>query len=378
MPTPPDEQRDGLRIATVAGIPVFIGRSWVILAVVIVALVGPGIAQQRPDLGALAYGVGFLYAIALLVAVLVHEAAHAVTARLFGHEVHRVVADLWGGHTTYDPSRGAPGSAAAIAVVGPLSNGLLGVLAFALLPVVPEGVLAGLVGAFAFVNVLLAVFNLLPGLPLDGGQLVEAGVWKVTGSRPRARVVAGWCGRVVAALVVLWAIGLPLLSGARPDLFRVVWTVLVAGFLWQGASAAVHAGTSLGVLARIDPRQVIRPAQPLSERAPLADIDRLDTRRAVPVVVDGRGLPIALLSGAALDGVPAELRERTPVSAVMARQAPDWVVALDGDPQDDLVTLVRAFQTSRLQVVAVTRQGRLAGVVSVQELGAALGSAGGR
>lgn len=98
----------------------------------------------------------------------------------------------------------------------------------------------------------------------------------------------------------------------------------------------------------------------------------------MPVVVDGRGLPIALLSGAALDGVPAELRGRTPVSAVMARQAPDWVVALDGDPQDDLVTLVRAFQTSRLQLVAVTRQGRLAGVVSVRELGAALESADGR
>lgn len=375
MPTPSDDQRDGLRIATVAGIPVYIGRSWLILALVIVALVGPGIAQRHPELGALAYGVGFLYAIALLVAVLVHEGAHAVTARAFGHEVHRVVADLWGGHTTYDPSRGAPGSAAAIAVVGPLSNGLLGFLAFVLLPFVPEGVPAGLVGAFAFVNLLLAAFNLLPGLPLDGGQLVEAGVWKLTGNRPRARVVAGWCGRVVAALVVVWAIGLPLLSGARPDLFQVVWTVLVAGFLWQGASAAINAGTSLGLLARVHPGQVIRAAVPISERAPLVDIDHLDTSRAVPVVVDGRGLPIAMLSGAALDGVPAEVRDRTPVSAVMARQAPDWVVALDGDPQDDLVTLVRAFQSSGLQLVAVTRHGRLAGVVSVHELGAALEAA---
>lgn len=378
MPTPPDDQRDGYRIARVAGIPVYIGRSWLILAVVVVALVGPGIAQQRPDLGALAYGVGFLYALALLVAVLVHEGAHAVTARAFGHEVHRVVADLWGGHTTYDPSRGAPGSAAAIAVVGPLSNGLLGLLALALHPVVPEGVPAGLVGAFAFVNVLLAIFNLLPGLPLDGGQLVEAGVWKVTGNRPRARVVAGWCGRVVAALVVLYAIGLPLLSGARPDLFRVVWTVLIAGFLWQGASAAINAGTSLGLLARVHPRQVIRPAQPISERAPLTDIDHLDTGRAIPVVVDGRGLPIALLSGAALDGVPADVRDRTPVSAIMARQPPDWVVPLDGDPQDDLVALVRAFQASRLQLLAVTRQGRLDGVVAVQELGAALEATEGR
>lgn len=378
MPSPPDDPRDGWRIATVAGIPIFIGRSWVILAVVVVALVGPNIAAQRPDLGALAYGVGFLYALGLLVAVLVHEGAHAVTARVFGHEVHRVVADLWGGHTTYDPSRGAPGSAAAIAVVGPLSNALLGLLAFALLPVVPEGVPSGLVGAFAFVNGLLAIFNLLPGLPLDGGQLVEAGVWKLTGSRPRGRVVAGWFGRAVAILVVLWAIGLPLLSGARPDLFRVVWTVLIAGFLWQGASAAINAGTSLGVLARVDPRQVIRPARPVPARATVAEIDGLDTRRSVPVVVDGRGLPIAMLSGPALDGVPAEVRDRTPVSAVMARQPPEWVVPLDGAPEDDLVALVRAFQTTRVPLLAVTRQGRLDGVVSAHELGAALEAVDGR
>lgn len=378
MPDPQPVHRPGLRIATVAGVPVHVGSSWLILAVVIVAMVGPGVAQDRPDLGVLAYGVGALYALGLLVAVLAHEAAHAVTARAFGHTVHAVVADLWGGHTTYDPAKGSPGSSAAIAVVGPLSNGVLGVAALVAHPLVPEGVPSGLVGAFGLVNLLLAGFNLLPGLPLDGGQLVEAAVWRLTGSRPRGRVAAGWCGRVVAVLIALWAIGGPLLRGERPDMVGIVWVVLVAGFLWQGASAAVHTGESLGVLARVDPASVIRPAVAVGDRASVAEIDALDPRQAVPVVVDGRGLPVAMLSGPALDGVPPALRDRTPASAVMARQPPDWVVALDTGPEEDLLTLVRTFQTTRLSFLAVTRQGRLAGVVSARELGEALDRAGAR
>ncbi len=376
MAASPDRP-SGLRVASVGGVPVYVGSSWLILAVVVIALVGPGIAADRPDLGALAYGVGALYAVGLLVAVLVHEAAHAVVARGVGHRVHAVVADIWGGHTTYDPSRGTPGSAAAIAVVGPLSNLVLGLLAWGVHPFVPEGVPSGLLGAFAFVNVLLAAFNLLPGLPLDGGQLVEAAVWRLTGSRPRGRVVAGWCGRAVVVVVVVWALGLPLLSGARPDLFRVVWTVLICAFLWQGATAAIAAGQSLGVLARLDPARVIRPARAVSERAVLADVDPR-AAHGVPVVVDALGRPLALLSAAAMDGVPEELRDRTPVSAVMARQPSEWVVPLEGDPEEDLIALVRTFQDTRASHLAVTRGGVLAGVVSVHELGAALDEVQGR
>ena len=98
-------------------------------------------------------------------------------------------------------------------------------------------------------------------------------------SRPRGRVVAGWCGRAVVVVVVVWAIGLPLLSGARPDLFRVVWTVLICAFLWQGATAAIAAGQSLGVLARLVLRlhpspQVTATVAASCERPAMADLAR--------------------------------------------------------------------------------------------------------
>lgn len=377
MPAPPEHTPSGLRLATIGGIPVYIGSSWFLLAAIIVALIGPQIAASNPDLGAAAYAVALAHALGLLVAVLVHEASHAGVARLFGHTVHAVVADLWGGHTTYDPTKGRPGSAAAIAGVGPLSNGILGFVAFLLLPVVPAGIPSSLVGAFALVNGLLALFNLLPGLPLDGGQLVEALVWKITGTRHTGRVVAGWCGRVVAGLVVLWAV-LPLLSGEGLDPFRVIWVLLIAAFLWRGASAAVQAGESLGVLARIDPDSVIRPAVAVHERSVVADVSRHDEHAWVPVVIDAGGRPTAMISGAALDSVPAAERAHTPVAAVMAPQPPEWVVALDGERSDQVRALVQAFQEHDLAVLAVTRGGRMVGVVSVHELGDALRRAQGQ
>src|SRR5471032_2027670 len=94
----------GLRLATVGGVPVYIGRSWSFIVVIIVVTYGPQIADGRPDLGLGAYAVALAYAGLLLVSVLAHEAAHAVVATRSGYRVNRVVADLWGGHTAYDSS----------------------------------------------------------------------------------------------------------------------------------------------------------------------------------------------------------------------------------------------------------------------------------
>ena len=105
----PSERPPGVRVGSIAGVPVYIGRGWALIALVLVALIGPSTAAQRPDLGLLAYGVGVLYALLLLVAILVHEAAHAIAARSFGLPVLRIVADLWGGHTAFESGRSTPG-----------------------------------------------------------------------------------------------------------------------------------------------------------------------------------------------------------------------------------------------------------------------------
>lgn len=361
-----------LRIATVRGIPVYIGPGWAVIAAVVVALVGPSVARQRPDLGVLAYGVAALVALGLLVAVLVHEAAHALAARHYGLPVVRVVADLWGGHTAYEAGHSTPGSAAVIAVVGPLANAGLAAAAWALSPLVPAGVPASLVGGFAFLNVALAVFNLLPGLPLDGGQLVESAVWKATGRRTRGMVAAGWCGRAVTVAVALWFLVRPLVSGRSPDLFDVGWTVFIASFLWAGASGAIRSGRALEELGRIPLRDLLRPVATARADQPLTELPRAGGASDL-VVLDEAGVPTALVDPAALAQVPEHLLAQTPVSAVSSPQAEGWVV--EADPGGDVLPVVVALQQAGVPVVAVVSGGRPAGTVRAGDLDARLGSA---
>src|SRR5436190_10119728 len=204
----------GWRLGTIHGIPVYIGRSWPIIAAVVILTFAPSVPTPTGESGGVfGYAVAVAYAVLLLLSVLAHEAGHALVARRFGFRVDRVVADLWGGHTVYDSSTSRPGTSAAISVSGPIANLALAALGYAAQAVSPNGVLGLLLGALWLTNAFVGVFNLLPGLPLDGGYLVHAVVWKVTGDRNRALIVAGWLGRIVTVAVVLWFVGRPLLLG---------------------------------------------------------------------------------------------------------------------------------------------------------------------
>src|ERR1039458_3298771 len=154
----------GWRVATIGGVPVYIGRSWPVIALIIVGTFGPSIASDRPDLGLGAYGVAVGYAVLLLVSVFAHEASHAVVATRMGYRVNRVVADLWGGHTAYDSSTARPGASALVAIAGPAANALLALVGWAALPAAPPGgITATLVGAVVFTNALVAGVNMLHG-----------------------------------------------------------------------------------------------------------------------------------------------------------------------------------------------------------------------
>jgi Zn-dependent protease len=359
-----------VRVATIAGVPVYIGGSWALIAVVLIALIGPSIARSRPDIGVLAYGVAALMALQLLVAVLVHEAAHAIAARAYGLPVLRVVADLWGGHTAFESGRSTPGAAAVIAAVGPLANGVLALLAWLALQTGPTGIPDTLIGGFAVLNAALAAFNLLPGLPLDGGQLVESLVWKVTGSRPRGMVVAGWCGRVVTALVILYVLGRPLAMGRQLDLFDIGWAMFIALFMWAGASSAIRGGQVLAAVQQVSVAEVLKRALGASEW------ERLDTvldRWApgeVVVVLDRSGRPTAVVEPVGVGLVPPARHAETDMSAVSRPQPPGW--AVEAAPGDDIVPVITAMQTLGTPLVAVTHQGRFLGIVTAEDVNRAV------
>lgn len=362
----------GWRIGSLAGTPVYLGRSWPVIAVVIVVIFGPNLS--RPDRGA---SYGYLlaagYAVLLLVSVLVHEAAHALAARWRGHPVSRIVADVWGGHTVYDSTRSSPTTTALVALVGPLSNLVLAAVVWGLRSVSTNETAQTLLGIVAFANLLVGLFNLLPGLPLDGGQIVSALVWRATGSKGRGLVAAGWLGRIVAAATVGWFVLRGFLEGRTPQVFDILWPVAIAFFLWQGATAAVRAGQiHLATASRA--ADVLEPLAVVPGTSSLDEVDTIAPGTWV-AAADPHGWPLGLLDAESAARVPVESRGHTPVASATLAQPAAWVVALPGDAvltdliramsEDDLSFAVVVDEATR-DVLGLARAERINSVVGAQ------------
>ncbi len=357
----------GVRIGTVAGAPVRIGASWFVLAALVAVAYGPGIHAQRPDLGGWAYVVALGYAAFLLVSVLVHEGAHAWAARGFGHRVHVIAADLLGGHTSFDPSDLRPGPAAVIALAGPASNLVLGGIFWWASQGLPEASVARLlIGAAGVVNLLLGVFNALPGLPLDGGQAVEAGVWRLTGRRSTGTRVAAVCGLLVTAAILLWWVVLPVLNHQGIGL-GVVWSVLIGMSMWRGAQQAL---VRARFTDRIDGRTVADvllrvPVVPV--QTPLAAVAEAVSRGGV---VTELGRPVGLIDPTLLIAAGATPPPTTTVAAVTVRQPDGWVIEVStGAP---LLVLVQRLAVSRAPIAAIVSDGVVEGIVRAADVNALL------
>lgn len=340
----------GWQIGRMLGVPVVIARSWFVVAAVVTFLFAPSVQRVAPDLGAGSYAVAFGFAVLLFASVLVHELAHAVTAKATGLPATQIVLHLWGGHTQFESEAVSPGRSAVVAAVGPLSNLVLAVPAVLVLPGL-DGLAYLVVQAFALTNGFVAVFNAVPGLPLDGGRVLEALVWRVTGNRHTGTIVAGWGGRVTAVAIALWAVA-PIVRGESPDLVQVVWAALIGGLLWNGATQAI----STAQVRRRAPAAVAAtlavPAVGVPATMTLAqalDAARLaGATRIVLLAPDSS--PVAVVEPAAVERVPADRAEHVPVASVARRTDPRAVVdvrlsgeallqALGGLPGEEFVAL---------------------------------------
>lgn len=352
----------------------YIGRTWPIIAIFIVIVFGPQVQSVLPQLSAnAAYVVALGYVLLLLFSVLVHEASHALVGQWRGYRVRQIVADLWGGHTAYDTADTTPLSSALVAIVGPLSNGLLALAGFVALQGLDGGVPQLLTQVFVWTNGFVAVFNLLPGLPLDGGYLVDSLVWRVTGSRATGLLVAGWCGRAVAVLVVAAAVGRAMLQGGRPDLYTIVWGVLIAGFLWVGAGSAIARGASTKVISKVTVRQLLTRVTFIPSGTQLSRLQGAGDL----VVTDADGAPWGFATAADRSRVPAGLGTGPPVDAVARRQPPGWVAQVGSVDEDctDLLAAVQALDPPPEQLLVTLRDGSPLGIVRTADLGHALQAA---
>jgi Zn-dependent protease len=306
------------KVGSIAGSDVLVTSSWFVVAALIAIVVGPRAEEVHPGLGAWQYVAGLAFAILLYLSVLLHEASHALVARHYGFPVSAITLHFLGGLTTIEAEAKRPRQEFWIAVVGPLSSLAVGLVALGLWFVVPDGLLLMAVQGLALGNLLVGVLNLFPGLPLDGGRVLKAAVWGLTGSQHRGTVVAAWGGRVSAFLVLLWPLAQEQLFGVRPDVFDFVLAFVIGFFLWNGATASLQAARVRRRLPHLVARSLARRTLAVPEDLPLAEAVRRarEADAGAIVTVTGSGRPVGVVNEAALMATPEERRPWLATSTV--------------------------------------------------------------
>jgi Zn-dependent protease len=353
----------GLSLGRLAGIPVVLAWSWFVITAFIVLVFGPRVSAEFPGIGAGAYAVALGYALLLAASVLIHELAHALTARAFGWPTTRIVLNLWGGHTQFASFNASPGRSLAVALAGPAANFVLAGLGWVILQALTPGSVSYLLATIlVWANLLVALFNVLPGLPLDGGRLVESAVWKATGSQEKGTVAAGWAGRIIVLLLLASVVGVQLVQGRGPDLLVIVLTVVMGASLWMGATAAIENARMRLRLPAISAGRLQQRAVGVPAGTTVLAAHRLlrDNPGAAVVLTGPSGEPEAVVDEAALLAVPDDVAATTAANAAARRLAAGAYVPESAAGQELLQFLARLEGN---EYAVINPQGAVTGVL---------------
>jgi Zn-dependent protease len=380
----------------VLGIPLYVNASMLILAVLVTVVYGHYARTELglPEFAGYAIGLGFVAC--LLGSVLLHELGHALTARRFGIGVRGITLELLGGWTEMDRDAPNPRVDALVSLAGPAVSLVLGGAAAAVALTLPDRTVAGQIAfQLAASNLIVVAFNVLPGLPLDGGRALRALIWAILKDRDRATVVAGWAGRIIAigtaaAMLTLYRLGLL-------SLFGLMFVLLVVFTLWQGAGQSIRLARMTTRFPLVDLRALVRPLATVPSGTPLAealrraalpagagvetdDPDEIPPVRAEPgperrpdpapavAVADSAGRVIALVDPTALGKVPVDRRPWVAVDTVT--RGVDTLHAMPLDLTGEQV--VRAVQAYPAAQYVVTAGEDVVGVLNVADLATVL------
>jgi Zn-dependent protease len=358
----------GLLLFRFGGVPVLLSPSWWIGSIAVIVFYAPLVGRFLPDASvASSLLLATAFAVLLGASVLAHELGHCVVALRLGLPVRRVRLFLLGGLSEIARTPRRPAHEGSVAVAGPAVSVLLAVLCGAVLLVIPSsGPVWLLVVECTFANAAVALFNLLPGLPLDGGRMLRAGVWAMTGRRitgTRAAVVGGW---LVAGLLVLWAMW-GLAAGSPDRWLRLGVCAVTAWFVLAGARGELSGQQRRTWPDGLRLADLVHPILQLPAESPVA---------SALVAAAGRGVVLVRADGVAaglLDHVAAQrLAERSPMQPAEHAAEPirPESVLLDSETGEDIVERVQ--QTAAWQFLVVDQDGRPAGVLRREDLRAAL------
>lgn len=251
---------NNLRVGNLFGIPFYINPSWFLVLALVTWNNGSWLSHQFPQLGAIAWLLGLMMALLLFASVLAHELGHSWVAIRQGTEVKSITLFIFGGLASLGEESKTPGEAFRVAIAGPMVSFFL----FGLLNAIGyfsgiTGPLAAVIALLTYVNLALGAFNLIPGLPLDGGNVLKAIVWKITGKPYQGLAFASRVGQVFGWV----AVGLGLASVLGLSQIGSVWTLLVGSFLLQNAGQSAQAASVQRLMSGLTAADAIIPNSPM-------------------------------------------------------------------------------------------------------------------
>lgn len=250
------------RVGSLFGIPFFINVSWFIVLALVTLNFGGGLAAQFPWLGGSAIALGLVSGLLMFASVLLHELGHSFAAMQRGIGVNSITLFLFGGLASLDDEAKTPGGAFWIAVAGPLvSLALFLILSIVAASGLLTGPAATIAGLLAYINLILATFNMIPGLPLDGGNVLKSIVWKITGNQYKGVIWASRVGQFIG-----WsAIALGALSILGLSNIGSFWTLIIGWFLLQNAGKSAQSATIQEALSGFTAADAVVKESPIVE-----------------------------------------------------------------------------------------------------------------
>jgi Zn-dependent protease/predicted transcriptional regulator len=356
------------RLGRIAGVEVRIDTSWVVIALLVTYSMFALLRDLFPDFsrpGAVLLGAFF--AILFFGSVLAHEMAHALVAKRRGIPVRGITLFLFGGATHAKVDAQGPRDELVVSVVGPVSSVLLGGV-FLLLGMALRPVLRPLGFGFLYVggvNLVLALFNMLPGFPLDGGRVLRSLVWRATGNLSRATRVASTAGQVVGFLLI--AAGVFSLTQGQEELFRAIWLAAIGWFLVQAARSSYQEVEVRRFLEGVEAEDLMTP-ELVSIPGEVTLRDAVDeyfmryNHGAFPVTEDGR--TSGLLTLRTVKQIP-----RDGWDARRVRDAMDPIGdQLTVSPETRMDRVLTKLQEGDRGRVLVVRDGEVVGMITASDI----------
>jgi Zn-dependent protease len=355
---------NAFKVARIGGIDIFVHWTWLLAFAFVTWSGGDFYQQQFKHWGpGTAYLVGAVSAILLFLTVLVHELAHSFTARAHALPVKTIYLFIFGGVSNLPQEPDNPRTELLVTVAGPAASLVLAGLFFLLYAVAQHGP-SQVYAIFAYlgaVNLILALFNLIPGFPLDGGRVLRAIIWLITKNLRRATRIASSVGDAIGYCFILGGLIEAFLFG---QVVSGIWLAFIGWFLHNAATATYQQAMVDRLLLGIDVRNVMDPA-PFTA-PPDLPIEALiyrhlltENERAVPVIDPDRDL-IGLVTLSDARKVPREEWSIVPISRIMT-PVDALRTVMPGDTLREAMRVLAEHSVNQLPVIS---DGRLVGMLN--------------